>query len=713
MNKKAVVASVMSIATCGSLVAGATYALFTSESKTNIAIQAGKVEVVAWIDDIQTYTFGEEQKANSFALGGSVDYDEESNKLTVERMVPGDGMDFNVYVENKSDIAVSYRVKVAFAGELQSALVASVGLPNTEEATTLTATNVVTDWCSFDDSNSVVLPMSVDFPIGAGNDYQSKSAEIVVTVEAVQANGTDLIMIGNTKYDSLAAATAAASSGDTINLYSGTFTLPTDGSLANKTLTFVGDEYAVIDMKNVNTDQSTTNASLTFDGLTMEFGTENYKGIAHATKVVYKNCTLIGKQFMYAPTVEFSKCDFVNYNDYCVWTYGASKATFTDCTFATGGKAVLVYNEETTSSFVADVTLTNCTFNDDGTLDKIENEVIVKAAVETGSNGKNTETSNKYNLSFKGCTVNGFAPNKSNSALWGNKNDMDADHLKITIDGEPVNIVTNTYTITTAEELKNILTMAGAAGANNSIINLTANVELSEAWTPVNVDGYNGADVITLNGNNHTISGLTAPLFAGGFAGGSGIVINDLTIKDSEMVSTNTQGSGAFIETVDSMDVITLNNCHLKESTITGSRTGGLIGWTSGYNNTNDGAVKTYVTVKNCSVIDCTIKNTINDETVGTLETATESVGAIFGHAGANPWTFTTIENCTVKDNMIIGGSDKTGVILGTANVGEVTISDCTIENNTVNGEASDKEYGRTSFGTTGKLTINGTSVTA
>ena len=41
----------------------------------------------------------------------------------------------------------------------------------------------------------------------------------------------------------------------------------------------------------------------------------------------------------------------------------------------------------------------------------------------------------------------------------------------------------------------------------------------------MSVDGYNGADVITINGNNNTITGLNAPLIAGGFAGGSGIVI--------------------------------------------------------------------------------------------------------------------------------------------------------------------------------------------
>ncbi len=268
--------------------------------------------------------------------------------------------------------------------------------------------------------------------------------------------------------------------------------------------------------------------------------------------------------------------------------------------------------------------------------------------------------------------------------------------------------IPQTAVVATAEKLKEILTNFTDAGAGNSIVTITSDIELSEAWSPVTVQGYTGAGVITINGNGHTISGLTAPLFKGGFAGASGIVINDLTIADSKIVSTNTLGSGAFIETIDSMPTITLNNCHLLNSTVKGSRTGGLIGWTAGYNNENNGPVKTYVTIKDCSVVGCTIENTFSDE--GNTP-HTESVGAICGHAGNNAWTYTTIENCVVKNNTIIGGNGKTGVILGTANVGEVTISGCTMEGNTVNGVESDAVYGRFVPGTTGKLTIDGKEI--
>ncbi len=265
----------------------------------------------------------------------------------------------------------------------------------------------------------------------------------------------------------------------------------------------------------------------------------------------------------------------------------------------------------------------------------------------------------------------------------------------------------------TAEDLKLMLNTFGAAGAGSNVINITSDIVIDSnvGWEPVKVDGYNGSDVIIINGNGHTIKGLDKPLFAGGFAGGSGIVVNDLTIAESTIVSTNTLGSGAFIETIDSMDEISLNNCHLINSSVTGSRTGGLIGWNSGYDNTNDGAVKTYVTIKGCSVKNCQI-------------TGNGTVGGIVGHAGANAWTWNTIENCTVEGCTLTSYDDsyRVGVIVGTANVGEVTISNCVNKNNTCKQDNNGVEiarpkgqselYGRfVPQNGSGKLTIDGVEI--
>ena len=251
--------------------------------------------------------------------------------------------------------------------------------------------------------------------------------------------------------------------------------------------------------------------------------------------------------------------------------------------------------------------------------------------------------------------------------------------------------------------LQEALNMAGAANAGDTTIELLGDIDLSNVdWTPVYVDGYHGADVVTLIGNGYTIYGINAPLFKGGFAGGSAIVISDLTIADSEIVSTNSTGSGAFIEYIDSMEFIVLENCHLINSSVTGSRTGGLIGYTTGYNNVNDGAVYTLVTVRDCSVTGCTITGS--------------SVGAIVGHAGANPWTYTLIENVVIENNDLISTDDggwRVGVAVGTANVGEIDLNEVTYSGNTLtqgDKTALDGQtdlIGRSVPGTTGKVWID------
>ena len=291
-------------------------------------------------------------------------------------------------------------------------------------------------------------------------------------------------------------------------------------------------------------------------------------------------------------------------------------------------------------------------------------------------------------------------------------NFVDAGYKTVEIDGTYY-VVANEVAgvVTKPEAMKDALTSAGAAGAGNTTIAFFGDIDMTgTAWTPIKVDGYHGADIVTIEGNGATITGLTAPLFAGGFAGGSGIVIKDLTIADSNIVSNNTLGSGAFIESVDSMAKIELNNCHLVNSTVTGgngSRTGGLIGWTAGYSNVNDGPVKTYVTIENCSVIGCTI-------------TCDGSVGGIYGHAGNNDWTYSTVKNCVVKNNVLNSTDDgawRVGVVVGTANVGELTIEGITESGNTLTQTGKTAPAGQSNLfgrfvpGTTGKLVIDGVEV--
>ena len=270
------------------------------------------------------------------------------------------------------------------------------------------------------------------------------------------------------------------------------------------------------------------------------------------------------------------------------------------------------------------------------------------------------------------------------------------------------NTIADENVVGTPAELKTALSGAADAGSGDNTLYLTGDIDLSGSnWTPINVDGYNGAGVITIEGNGATIKGLNAPLFAGGFAGKSGIVIKNLTIADSN-IAGGTLGGGAFIDCADSMHVITLENCHLVNSTVRGERAGGLIGWCSGYAKLNDGPVKAYVTISKCSVVDSTV--------IGN-----GSAGGIAGHPGASDYTYTTIENCLVKNVDVISyepvSSWRTGAIVGTANNGHVVINNVTVEDVTLTQDGVTAEetklYGRFVPSGTGTLVIDGTAVLA
>ena len=263
--------------------------------------------------------------------------------------------------------------------------------------------------------------------------------------------------------------------------------------------------------------------------------------------------------------------------------------------------------------------------------------------------------------------------------------------------------------VMTTAELRATLTAFTSAGSGDNVIEIGKDIVLKEGetWTPVKVDGYHGAGVVTVLGNGHKISGLNAPLFAGGFAGNSGIIVKDLTLDGVKINdATSDQGIGAFVCNVDSMPTIELDNCHLTNSEMIstgGARVGGLIGWTSGYNKPNDGPVNTYIKITKCSVEGCTIS-------------AKGSVGGIIGHAGGNPATYHTISDCTVKNCVLTSTDDggwRVGVVVGTANVGELSINNITESGNTITqtgktAPVHSNLYGRFVPGTTGKLVIDG-----
>lgn len=184
-------------------------------------------------------------------------------------------------------------------------------------------------------------------------------------------------------YAKLEDAVKAASSGDTIILGEGNYTLYGKKSDIIKTkgkdLTFVGqgpDKTAwnigaeVPDPANFGTeyngDYSFDGAkTVTFKNMTLRSGDANYLGFIRADQTVVNNCVINGKTFYWGYTsAEFINTTFNAPNgDYALWTYSSPTMTFDNCTFNATGKVINVYTDYSAGKHDITVYFNNCTVN--------------------------------------------------------------------------------------------------------------------------------------------------------------------------------------------------------------------------------------------------------------------------------------------------------------------------------------------------------------
>ncbi len=183
-------------------------------------------------------------------------------------------------------------------------------------------------------------------------------------------------------YAKLVDAVKAASSGDTIILGEGNYTLygiKSDDTTKGKNLTFVGqgpDKTAwnigdkVPDPSKYGTeyngDYSFDGAgTVTFKNMTLRSGNANYLGFIRANNTVVDHCVINGKTFYWG----YESAKFINttFNapsgDYAIWTYSSPIMTFDTCTFNATGKVINVYTDYSAGSHNITVNFNNCTVN--------------------------------------------------------------------------------------------------------------------------------------------------------------------------------------------------------------------------------------------------------------------------------------------------------------------------------------------------------------
>lgn len=210
-KKKALLSSILTIAVCLCLIAGSTFALFTKKIELNIAVQAGNIDMTASVTDLQLWSveaadentadedkvFDEdgnfykyvEKTGNNptFTNGGTAVF--AGGVLTMNKITPGDKVTFDIVGENASDIAIRYRYLI----ECLDGKALMSGLRVTVKDNTYTSlASYSSAWAMLEEGDTIealeTVSISIELPVDAGNEFQGKSTEIRVAVEAVQGN---------------------------------------------------------------------------------------------------------------------------------------------------------------------------------------------------------------------------------------------------------------------------------------------------------------------------------------------------------------------------------------------------------------------------------------------------------------------------------------------------------------------------------------------
>lgn len=258
-------------------------------------------------------------------------------------------------------------------------------------------------------------------------------------------------------YAKLVDAVKAASSGDTIILGEGNYTLygiKSDDTTKGKDLTFVGQGsdkttwYIGAKVPDPNLLGTEYNGDYSFDGagtvtfknMTLRSGDKDYLGFIRIDNTVVENCVINGKTDYWGYTsAKFIDTTFNAPNgQYALWTYCSPIMTFDTCTFNASGKVINVYTDYSEKKFDITVNFNNCTVNSsNGFFDK-------QALIINDSNRGDC----KYIINIKDPHVTAARSTTTCSQVFGFK--YNTGRTEVYWNGEPVwkegKMLTHSYT---------------------------------------------------------------------------------------------------------------------------------------------------------------------------------------------------------------------------------------------------------------------------
>lgn len=200
MKKKVtiVTSAVATMAICGSLIAGSTFALFTSNDKVDVSIKAGQVDVSAEVQEksLQLYspkvldydgTVVDETNVatdTAFYNGGTAEI--KGGNLELNGVTPGDKATFKVAVTNNSTVKINYRSAWNCVGS--SSLVDALDV--TIDGAVYDGSAQTSAWTVWETTEAKTRELTVSVAVKntAGNDAMIGSCTISYVLQAIQGN---------------------------------------------------------------------------------------------------------------------------------------------------------------------------------------------------------------------------------------------------------------------------------------------------------------------------------------------------------------------------------------------------------------------------------------------------------------------------------------------------------------------------------------------
>lgn len=185
-KRSVIITAILAIIMCASLAAGATFALFTSNSSVNIAVTSGNVEVTASVVDIKkSYVDENGETVNGKLFSGDATFDEGAHTVTLSNVLPKDTVEFKVRVVNGSNVAIKYRMVMSLVED--NGLFSSLDI--TLNGKKFYGYTSGTKYALLEAGQQIAdIPVVISLPEGAT--CNNTACKLTYKVEAVQGNAS-------------------------------------------------------------------------------------------------------------------------------------------------------------------------------------------------------------------------------------------------------------------------------------------------------------------------------------------------------------------------------------------------------------------------------------------------------------------------------------------------------------------------------------------